>query len=210
MPCKFTYRDRTNTLVPHERGKHVCPLLYPTPTGDVCPIDDPHWAKGGCATTVATGAGARVRVQLDRDSADYKAIYAQRTMPERINSQAKELGIERPKLRNQRAITNANTLIYVLINLRVYQRIRARQSAARPEVVPPMTSEFLAAHAADAPAGTDCLGERHVDTWSARGRACGAPHLNRLSHPGCHEHQRGMIPCPRNRPHAPIQAAAGR
>jgi len=140
MPCKFTYRDRTNTLVPHERGKHVCPLLHPTPTGDACPIDDPHWAKGGCATTVATGAGARVRVQLDRDSADYKAIYAQRTMPERINSQAKELGIERPKLRNQRSITNANTLIYVLINLRVYQRIRARQSDARPEVVPPVTS----------------------------------------------------------------------
>lgn len=119
----------------------TCPgfPLHPTPTGAACPIADPHWAKGGCTTTVATGAGARVRVQLDRDSATYKAIYAQRTMTERINSQAQALGIERPKLRNQQSITNANTLIYVLINLRVYQRIRARQSTARPEVVPPVT-----------------------------------------------------------------------
>lgn len=36
--------------------------------------------------------------------------------PERINSQALDLGIERPKLRNQRSIANQNTLIYVLIN----------------------------------------------------------------------------------------------
>jgi hypothetical protein len=58
-------------------------------------------------------------------------------------------------------------------------------------------------------ATTDCLGERHVDTWSARWRACGTPQRALLSHPGCHRHQRGMIPCPRNQTHAPIQAAAG-
>lgn len=33
------------------------------------------------------------------------------------------LGIERPKLRNQQAIANFNTLTYVLINLRAMQRI---------------------------------------------------------------------------------------
>ena len=43
---------------------------------------------------------------------------------ERINSQAVELGIERPKLRNGFAIANLNTLVYVLINLRALQRIR--------------------------------------------------------------------------------------
>ena len=52
------------------------------------------------------------------------------TADERINSQAVELGIERPKLRNQRSISNRNTLIYVLINLRTLQRIRARRAAA--------------------------------------------------------------------------------
>ena len=80
--------------------------------------------------------GARLRYTLDRDSDAFKAVYKQRTADERINSQAKELGIERPFLRNQRSITNQNTLIYVLINLRALQRIRAHylaqaQAAAR-------------------------------------------------------------------------------
>ncbi len=33
------------------------------------------------------------------------------------------LGIERPRLRNQTAITNYNTLIYLLINLRMMVRL---------------------------------------------------------------------------------------
>ncbi len=75
-----------------------------------------------------TCAGARLRYQLDRTSAEYKAIYKQRTAAERVNSQALELGIERPKLRNGKAIANQNTLIYVLINLRTIQRIHARKA----------------------------------------------------------------------------------
>ena len=50
-----------------------------------------------------------------------------RTATERINSLAVELGIERPKLRNQRAISNLNTLIYVLLNLRAWRRIRQQK-----------------------------------------------------------------------------------
>jgi hypothetical protein len=141
MPCTFTYTDRTSTLVVHERGKHGCPLLHPTPTGDTCPIDDPHWAKGGCTTTIATSIGARIRIELDRESAQYQAIYRQRTVTERLNSQAVELGIERPKLRNGRAITNQNTLLYVLLNLRTLQRMQPRQAAlACPEVAPAGTA----------------------------------------------------------------------
>ena len=83
-----------------------------------------------------TCVGARLRYQLDRASPAYKTVYKQRTADERINSQAKELGIERPFLRNQRSITNLNTLIYVLINLRALGRVRAHslaqaQAAAR-------------------------------------------------------------------------------
>jgi hypothetical protein len=37
------------------------------------------------------------------------------------------LGIERPHWRNGRAITNLNTLIYTLINLRMLQRLRLRE-----------------------------------------------------------------------------------
>ena len=73
-----------------------------------------------------TSIGARLRYTLDRDSETYKNIYKQRTAVERINSQAKALGIERPYLRNGAAITNQNTLIYILINLRMLQRIHKR------------------------------------------------------------------------------------
>jgi len=38
-------------------------------------------------------------------------------------------GIERPHLRNGRAIANQNTLIYLLINLRFLQRLHRRQPA---------------------------------------------------------------------------------
>ena len=75
-----------------------------------------------------TSIGARLRYSLDRDGQAYKEIYKQRTAVERINSQAKALGIERPYLRNGAAIANQNTLIYILINLRFLQRVHNHQS----------------------------------------------------------------------------------
>lgn len=127
MPLRFSFTDRTSTIVVHERGKYVCPLLWPTKTADTCPVNADRWPKGGCTATMPTCAGARIRYQLDRHSADYKAIYNQRTADERSNSQAVDLGIERPKLRRQSAIVNQNTLIYVLINLRALQRVRTHK-----------------------------------------------------------------------------------
>ncbi len=75
-----------------------------------------------------TSIGNRIRHQLDRHSDAYKQLYKQRTATERINSQAVELGIERPKLRNQRSISNQNTLTYVLVNLRGLKRLRQRKA----------------------------------------------------------------------------------
>ena len=91
-----------------------------------------------------TSIGARIRYQLDRESVEYKAIYKQRTANERINSQALELGIERPKLRRQSAIANQNTLIYVLINLRALQRLQVRKGHSRTSAPyrPPAPPEF--------------------------------------------------------------------
>lgn len=74
--------------------------------------------------TLPTSPGNRVRHELDRESDEYKRIYRQRSATERINSQALDLSIERPRLRNRRSITHQNTLIYVLINLRALQRVR--------------------------------------------------------------------------------------
>lgn len=127
MPCQSTFLDRKGVL-PQEKGRYLCPLLHPQPTDSICPINHAKWTEGGCLTTLATSPGARIRYQLDRDGHDFKAIYAQRTAAERIFSQATDLGMERPKLRNQAAIANCNTLTYVLLNLRTLQRISRKTS----------------------------------------------------------------------------------
>lgn len=127
MPLKVTYTDRTRSLMPHERGRHVCPLIFPQPTQQECPIQHKNWAKKGCTVDMPTSAGARLRYTLDRSCQAYKDVYKQRTAVERINSQAVALGIERPHLRNAAAIANQNTLIYILINLRFLQRILKRR-----------------------------------------------------------------------------------
>jgi hypothetical protein len=127
MPLKYTFTNRTS-LVVHERGRYVCPLLFPETTNERCPIDHKNWDKGGCTTTMATSIGARIRFQLDRECDTYKALYSQRTLVERIFSQALALDIERPKLRNRRSIANWNTLIYTLINLRALQRISQKRA----------------------------------------------------------------------------------
>lgn len=124
MPLKFTYNDRTTTIIPYRRAKHVCPLLHPEPCGQMCPLQHKKWDKGGCVTHIADTVGARIRHQLDRSSSAYTEVYRQRTAVERIFAQALNLGIERPKLRNQRAIANLNTLTYLLINLRAMMRVQ--------------------------------------------------------------------------------------
>ena len=127
MPLKSTFMKRSHCLFPHRCGRYACPLRYPEATGQSCPIHHKNWPKGGCVTTLPLSPGTRARHELDRQGEAYKEVYRQRTATERVNSQAVELGIEHPKLRNGQAITNLNTLIYVLINLRALQRIRQRK-----------------------------------------------------------------------------------
>jgi hypothetical protein len=58
MPLKSTFTCRT-TRVEHERGRYSCPLVFPEPTGESCPIQHKNWPKG-CITTLATSVGARI------------------------------------------------------------------------------------------------------------------------------------------------------
>jgi hypothetical protein len=132
MHLNCVYLDRTSGLEPYERAKYTCPLLHPAVTGATCPSGDSHFAKGGCETTIANTRGARIRHELDRESEEYKRLYALRTMVERINSQAEALDILRPKLRRGQAVINRNTLTYVLINLRALARRRAAAEEVRP------------------------------------------------------------------------------
>jgi hypothetical protein len=104
-----------------------CPLLFPHPTGQLC--EHEQFVKGkGCVKDVNWERGGQMRVTLDRGSPLYHAIYTQRTTCERINSQAQALGIERPKVRNQRSVKHLNTLIYVVINVRALQRAKSINS----------------------------------------------------------------------------------
>ena len=128
MPVRKTYTDRTKAIMPHRRAIHACPLLHPQPTNQTCPIAHKQWPKGGCTANLPTALGARLRHQLDRDGDAYKAVFKQRTAVERLFSQAKAFGMERPKLRNQQAITNYTSMIYLLINLYAIERVLAKHS----------------------------------------------------------------------------------
>jgi hypothetical protein len=91
-----------------------------------CQAVNEQFAKGkGCLNDINIEAGGLMRALLDRSGPLYKAVYTQRTCCERINSQAKDLGIERPKARNIRSIRRLNTLIYITINAKALQRARA-------------------------------------------------------------------------------------
>lgn len=110
-----------------------CPLLHPRPTGQTCA--HVQFAKGpGCVKYINIEPGGLMRALLDRDSAAYKDVYRQRTSAERINAQATALGIERPKVRNERSVHTLNTLTYIVINVQALARLR-RANARAPTLV---------------------------------------------------------------------------
>jgi hypothetical protein len=37
MPLKVTFTDRTRCIIEHQRGRYMCPLLFPKPNGKTCP-----------------------------------------------------------------------------------------------------------------------------------------------------------------------------
>lgn len=120
MVPSYTYFDTHRN---HQVQILRCPLLHPQQTGAFCTHEQ--FAKGiGCEKRINHELGGRMRVALDRHSDAYKAIYKQRTSSERINSQAKALGIERPKVRNANSVGNLNTLIYIVINVHALHRVR--------------------------------------------------------------------------------------
>lgn len=126
--CPLKLRMQPTSQFEHTYGyraqRYRCPLLFPEPTDATCQQEQ--FLKGkGCVKDVNIERGALARVTLDRDSPLYHAIYTQRTCCEPINSQAKELGIEHPKVHNGRSVANLNTLIYLVINVRALQRARS-------------------------------------------------------------------------------------
>jgi hypothetical protein len=125
--CEKGWRMHPTFQFSHTYGYRTqrfrCPLLFPQPSGQTC--DHAQFAKGkGCVKDLNWELGGQMRVTLDRDGPLYHAVYDQRTSTERINSQSKELGIKRPKVRNIDSIRNLNTLTYLVINARALRRAR--------------------------------------------------------------------------------------
>ncbi|GCE27882.1 hypothetical protein KDA_33660 [Dictyobacter alpinus] len=126
--CPIGLRMQPTFHYAHPNGyrarRYRCPLLVPHATGGTC--DHEQFRKGkGCHKEINDEPGGRTRLLMDRASPLYKAIYTQRTSCERINSQAKELGIEHPRVHNGRSVANLNTLIYLVINVRALLRVKS-------------------------------------------------------------------------------------
>jgi hypothetical protein len=120
MQPKFEF-NHTNG---YRAQRYACPLLYPERTGQDC--DHEQFKKGkGCVKDMNIEKGGIMRVTLDRTSPLYKTVYNQRTCCERMNSQAKALGIENPKGRNIHSVRNLNTLTYLIINVRALKRAKS-------------------------------------------------------------------------------------
>lgn len=124
-------RGNTPTaLGPHDRPICVCNGQEMDPKEQW--VEDTHrlqrfrCATCGTVRKMNIELGNLMRWRLDRHADPYKAIYKQRTAAERINSQAKALGIERPRQRRMAPIARRNTLIYIIINIRALRRYHER------------------------------------------------------------------------------------
>src|SRR5579884_1912395 len=122
--CVCLSTRQFNQIYGYRCQRFQCPLLFPEHTGHTC--EHEQFAKGkGCVKGVNWESGGIQRFTLDRTSPLYHAISSRRTVCERLNSQAKELGIEHPKVRHSRSVANVNTLMYLVVNVRALQRAKS-------------------------------------------------------------------------------------
>lgn len=126
--CPMGLRMQPSYRFQHTNGYRAqrfrCPLLFPERRPFDCP--HPQFLKGkGCVHDLGIEKGSLMRVLLDRSGPLYRSIYRQRTSAERINSQAKAIGIERPKVRQGESVRRLNTLSYILLNAKALARARA-------------------------------------------------------------------------------------
>jgi hypothetical protein len=126
--CPIGLRMHPTYRFTHTKGyqaqRYRCPLLKPSRTGQTCEHEQ-FLKDKGCVKDINIEKGGLMRAMLDRSSPLYHAVYCQRTSAEPINSQAKALGIERPKVRNGDSVRRLNTLTYIVINLKALARARA-------------------------------------------------------------------------------------
>ena len=103
---KFSDNSRT-------RQKFCCPFKRTSHRND-CPCNHKSFRKGkntGCAKYITIPDD--YRLSINRDSADFKSVYALRTECERYNSRFKASGQERLWVRNGKSVENLNSFAHI-------------------------------------------------------------------------------------------------
>jgi hypothetical protein len=89
--------------------------------GQTCGCQHAQFATGGCRHTINLDDPDQVRFTVDRGSRDFKQTYARRTDAERLFALAEEYHLEHPEVESLTSVANLNTLLYLLINVRVLE-----------------------------------------------------------------------------------------
>lgn len=117
------------------QGHPMRPVRHRDPTPPwqhyTCPVKaDPHascphprFLTGGCHAKRATSPGGLARRTVDRASVAYQTAYRQRTCVERVFSQLKSWGLERPIARSLATMRTIILTGYLLINLRALVKL---------------------------------------------------------------------------------------
>jgi len=104
---KFSDRDRT-------RQKFCCPFKNSSHLHD-CPCNHKNFKKTGKATgcTKYITIPDDYRLSINRDTKEFKSVYALRTECERYNSRFKSTGQERLWVKNENSVKNLNTAAHI-------------------------------------------------------------------------------------------------
>jgi hypothetical protein len=100
--------------------------------GQTCHCQHPQFATGGGRHTLNLDDPAQVRFLVDRGSRDFKQTYARRTDAERLFALAADYHLEHPEVESLPSVANLNTLLYLLLNVRVLEA-----AAAAGDLTPP-------------------------------------------------------------------------
>ena len=107
------HRDGKHSDRGRTRQKFCCPFKNSSHLHD-CPIGNKSFKKGkrtGCTKSITIPND--YRLSINRETDEFKAIYALRTETERYNSRFKATGQERLWVRNGKSATNLNTVAHI-------------------------------------------------------------------------------------------------
>ena len=113
--------DGKSYLENRTKQKFSCPFKYSS-NDSACPCNHKSYLKAdgkksrGCTKHIEiphkTG---ELRLDIDRQSIQFKSVYTLHTKTERYNSRYKQTGTERVWIRNQNSVSNLNTIAHICL-----------------------------------------------------------------------------------------------